>query len=129
MRRQALLAVEEADVVVFVVDGRDGLMDADREVADILRRGDRSFVLAVNKIDGQRQEAHVAEFYAMGADEVYGISAEHGRGVGHLLTAVVNQLPEDESEESPDDGVTRFALIGRPNAESNACERLLGDDE
>ncbi|MEE2789584.1 MAG: ribosome biogenesis GTPase Der [Myxococcota bacterium] len=129
MRRQALLAVDEADAVIFVVDGRDGLMDADRDVADILRRGRQSFFLAVNKVDGKRQEAHVAEFYELGADDVYAISAEHGRGVGRLLSAVSDVLPPEEADDASEDAMTRIALIGRPNAgKSTLANRLLGDE-
>ena len=80
MRDQAMMAIEEADVVIFVTDTRDGLMDADEEVAHLLRRGDQPVLVAANKVDGRSQEQHAAEFYSLGLEEVFSISAEHGRG-------------------------------------------------
>ena len=87
MRHQAMLAIDEADVVVFVTDCRDGLMEADREVATLLRKGNRKVIVAVNKVDGKSQHQHAAEFYTLGLDEVHSISAEHGRGVGHARSS------------------------------------------
>lgn len=130
MRAQALLAIDEAEVVLLVLDGRDGLLDADREVAELLRRADRKVVFAVNKIDGQSQEDLAAEFYALGVDALHLISAEHGRGVGRMLDALAALLPENaDALADEDDDVTRFALIGRPNAgKSTLANRLLGEN-
>jgi GTP-binding protein len=132
MREQALMAIEEADVVIFVVDGRDGMMTADDEVARLLRNRSEKVLYAVNKIDGASQEGLTSDFYALGADEVFAISAEHGRGVAQLLDAVVDRLPvrrDDEGDDAfgEDDDVTRVALIGRPNVgKSTLANRLLG---
>ena len=129
MRQQALLAVDEADLVIFVTDCRDGLMEADREVAALLRRGGRQVLVAVNKVDGASQHQYAAEFYGLGLDEIFTISAEHGRGVGRLLDRVTSLLPVAATEENEDQRNTRVALIGRPNVgKSTLANRLLGDE-
>ena len=107
MRHQTLVATEEADVIVFVVDGRRGFTPADAEVAEILRRTQRPVVLAVNKIDGPRHEELGAEFWQVGIEPLLTISAEHGRGVWELSEAIVERLPEagPEEGENEDTGV------------------------
>ncbi len=130
MREQALIAIEEADAVIFLMDGRDGLMDADREVAKILRRAapDRVFHV-VNKVDGPKQKDLVTDFYELGADRLFPVSAEHAIGVGDLLDAIFEVLPEYTPPEEEDERVTRIALIGRPNVgKSTLTNRLLGSD-
>lgn len=130
MRRHALLAIEEADVVIFLMDGRDGLMAADEEVATMLRRSPKPVVYAVNKCDSQLQTAFASEFYQMGLDNLFPVSAEHGRGVGRMLDAVVEGLPRPDSEaEEESEFITRVALLGRPNVgKSTLANRLLGDE-
>lgn len=131
MRTQALLAIEEAELVIFVLDARDGLLEADREVAEILRRAGRRVIYVVNKIDGNKQDALTADFFALGVEDIHPISAEHGRGVGRLLDAIAEMLPdpEPESEDGDEDRITRVALIGRPNAgKSTLANRLLGEN-
>lgn len=128
MRRQALLAVEESELVLFVVDARSGLMQADREVADILRRGQVNVLYVVNKVDAKSQDELALEFYELGAEVLYTVSAEHGRGVGRLLDAVARELPPTEIDED-DELITRVALVGRPNVgKSTLANRLLGDE-
>ena len=128
MRRQALLAVDESELVLFVLDARSGLMQADREVADILRRGQVKVLYVVNKIDGQQQDALALEFYELGAETLFSISAEHGRGVGRLLDVVATELPKIDLDDD-DDLITRVALVGRPNVgKSTLANRLLGDE-
>jgi GTP-binding protein len=136
MRTAAMVAVEEADVIVFMVDGRAGLTPADGEVADILRRSGRPLVLAVNKVDGHDLDALSSEFWTLGVESLNTISAEHGRGVYELLEAIEAALPEpvddwDESEEGEDVPATiRIAVIGRPNiGKSTLINRLLGEEK
>jgi GTPase len=123
---EALAAVGIADVVVFMLDGRGGLSDADAEALALVRETGCPMIMAVNKIDRPGQETEASEFYALGGDELFFISAAHGRGVEELLDQVVAQLPERESAAaaSPD---LRLALIGRPNVgKSSLLNRLSG---
>ena len=123
---EALAAVGVADVVVFMLDGRGGLSEADSEALALVRETGCPLIMAVNKIDRPGQEAEASEFYALGGDELFFISAAHGRGVDELLDQVVARLPERESAAaaSPD---LRLALIGRPNVgKSSLLNRLSG---
>lgn len=126
MREQSQLAVEEADLILFVMDGKEGLTPSDEEVGKMLRRVTKPVLYVVNKVDGDKQEAGLAEFYALGIEELWPASAEHGRGVGDLMDRVMELLPpcaprEEDGEE------TRLAVIGRPNVgKSSLVNRLLG---
>ncbi len=132
MRAQALAAIEEADLVVFVVDGRAGLTPDDTEVANLLRASRRPVICAVNKTDGPKQDADMYEFAALGLEHIAPISAEHGRGVSELLELIMELLglSWDEPEDEPDDErEIRVALLGRPNVgKSTMVNRLLGED-
>ena len=131
MRVQALAAVEEADVVVLLVDGRAGVTPLDREVAELLRRSDRPVLLAVNKLDTGRQEHHVHDFHGLGLEDVFALSAEHGRGVGEIMDRVLELFPVEEKdlEEEEDTGEVRIAVIGRPNiGKSTLVNGLIGED-
>ncbi len=128
MREQAQLAVDEATVILFVLDGREGLTDVDREVFEVLRRRrtDVSLFVAINKIDGKRQMPDALEFHGLGVETVWPISAEHGFGTADLIEAITLVLPETPEEEDPR-GRIRVAVIGRPNAgKSTLINRLLG---
>ena len=128
MREQSQLAVEEADLIIFLADGREGLTASDREVAQMLRRVEKPVLYVVNKIDGERQETAVAEFYALGVDELLSISAEHGRGIGELMDAVMEQLPPAAAPAADQEQI-RLAIIGRPNVgKSSLVNRLLGQE-
>jgi len=122
---EALAAVGVADVVVFILDGKSGLSDADAEALGLVRETGCPLIMAVNKIDRPGQEAEAAEFYALG-DELFFISAAHGRGIDELLDQVIARLPEREGAvtASPD---LRLALVGRPNVgKSSLLNRLSG---
>lgn len=131
--RQALRAVEEAEVIVFVLDAREGITPADREAAEVLRRASKPLVWVANKVDGAKHEPAAAELYELGAPEVFAVSASHGRGVGELLDAVVAALPQGAVESALDEAETqkpiRLALVGRPNAgKSSLVNRLIGEE-
>ena len=127
MREQSQLAVEEADVILMVMDGREGLTPSDVEVVASLRRSGKPVFYVVNKVDGPKQDDDTAEFYALGVEVVYAVSAEHGRGVGDLMDEVLAVLPHDESATEEDEQEVRLAVIGRPNVgKSSLVNRLLG---
>ena len=129
VRDQAHIALEEADLTVLLVDGLGGCTPDDKELVEVLRRQAHSFLLAVNKIDGQKQEEGLYEFYALGIEPLFPVSAEHGRGVAELLDALVDQLPEQPTEEPAEEGLISFAVIGRPNVgKSSLVNNLLGMD-
>lgn len=127
MRAQAEMAMEEADVILFLVDGRSGLTGADREIAEMLRRTQRPVILVANKIENyENVEMKTFEFYELGLGDPYPISAEHGMRVGDLLDAALELCPETE-EEKEDDERLKIAIIGRPNVgKSSLTNYLLG---
>lgn len=126
MREQSQLAMEEADIIIFLMDGREGLNPADEEVAHALRQVKKPVLFVVNKVDGPNQEATMGEFYALGVGEIYPISAEHNLGTRDLLDELMALLP-DESPEDDDVTETRMAIVGRPNVgKSSLVNRLLG---
>jgi len=154
MRRQSLIAVEEADVIILLADGQSGWTHADDEVVEILRRTDKPVILAVNKVDGPKHLDYVSDFYGLGVDHVVPVSAEHGTGVYELCEALCERLPERAPEEDVEEihedgrlpegwdegleetaidggfsGPIRVAVIGRPNiGKSTLINRLLGED-
>ena len=128
MRQQALVAMEEADVIVFVVDGRAGLTTADEEVGRMLRNTKKPVILAVNKIDSPQLEAGVYEFYSLGLGEPMGIAASNSLGLGDLLDAVVAAFPENNGEDKEEDEIS-IAVIGRPNVgKSSIVNALIGEN-
>jgi GTP-binding protein len=125
VRSQVLAAIEEADLIIFVVDGRAGITPLDAEIASVLRRSDRPVLLAVNKVDAAAQEAGLAECYRLGFSPVLPISAEHGRGVAEMLEAARDKAPAPVAE--PARLGTRVAIIGRPNVgKSSLVNAVLG---
>ena len=129
VRSQAELAVEEADVIVFMVDARSGITAADEEVADMLRRTRKPVVLAANKADNAARRLDAVEFYSLGLGEPIVISSIQGVGTGDLLDEIVNVLPpEDENAtEEDDEDVSRVAIVGRPNVgKSSLLNAILG---
>jgi GTP-binding protein len=126
MREQSRLAMVEADLILFVMDGREGLTQADKEVAEMLRQADKPVFYLVNKVDGELQEAGIGDFYQLGVDNIFTISAEHNRGIGDLMEAVVAALPQRDVALAEDE-VTKIAVVGRPNVgKSSLVNRLLG---
>lgn len=124
---QALRAVAEADLVVFLVDVRAGLAPVEKDIADVLRRKARSVLVAANKSDGPRDAAGSGEFHALGLGPVIPVSAEQGVGVDDLLDAILQRLP-DAPTEAVEDPAIRIAVVGRPNVgKSSLINRLLGD--
>lgn len=122
---QAKLAVETADVILFFVDGREGLTSSDYDVADYLRRSRKPVVLVVNKLDEYSQDK-LFEFYSLGLGEPFGISAEHSRGIGDVLDEAVSSF--EEGEEEANDAL-RIAVVGKPNAgKSSLVNRILGEE-
>lgn len=135
MRSQTLRAVEDASVLVLVLDAAEGVTSVDEDVADLLRRTGKPVLVAVNKVDSSRRESALAEAYALGYRDVFGVSASHGRGVGDLLDAAVAvlgkaALPENQGVQTPsDDAPIRIAFVGKPNAgKSSLVNRLLGEE-
>ncbi|MBR0398526.1 MAG: ribosome biogenesis GTPase Der [Eubacterium sp.] len=129
MREQAMIAVETSDVIIFMTDARTGMVDADLQVADLLRRSKRPVVLAVNKVDSfKRQEMDVYEFYNLGIGDPYPISAEGKQGIGELLDAVIAHFPEKSADEDQNE-IPRIAIVGKPNVgKSSIINKLLGEE-
>jgi GTP-binding protein len=126
IRRQALIALNEADLAVFVVDARAGLRPGDAELARELRGGEVPVLVAANKVDDARQQGLAGEFYGLGLGDPMPVSATQGLGTGDLLDRIVERLPQVSAEREE---VTRLALIGRPNVgKSSLVNRLLGEE-
>jgi ribosome-associated GTPase EngA len=129
MREQAEIAIETADVIIFLTDVRDGVTASDMQVADMLRRSKKPVVLAVNKADSfEKFESYVYEFYNLGIGDPMPISAANRLGIGDMLEKVVAEFPEETLDEEPED-IPRIAVIGKPNTgKSSMINKLLGTD-
>ncbi len=127
MRRQAELAIETADVIIFLTDGRDGLTSADREVAAMLRRCKKPVVLAVNKLDAPKYHEAIYEFYELGLGEPYILSGGQGIGLGDLLQAVCENF--SKADETEEDKRIHIAIVGKPNVgKSSLTNAILGEE-
>ncbi len=125
--RQAEIALEEADLVLLVVDGRDGITPIDQRLNELLRSSGKEFLLVVNKIDAPSVEPHAYQFHAFGVDKIYPVSAEHSLGIDRLLDEILERVPETPGEPPPDE--IRVAIIGRPNVgKSSLLNRLAGQE-
>ncbi|MBM7588692.1 ribosome biogenesis GTPase Der [Brevibacillus fulvus] len=128
MRYQAELAIDEADVIIMITDGRIGVTDADLELARMLNRTGKPVVLAVNKLDNPDMRNEIYDFYQLGLGEPFPISGSHGLGLGDMLDEVVKHFPTKEEEDRPDD-VIRVSIIGRPNVgKSSLTNAILGEE-
>ena len=125
---QVTLALEEADVILFVVDAMNGLTDLDMEMASMLRRSKKPVLVVANKVDTYEMQYATAEFYSLGLGDMHCISAANGSGTGDLLDEIISKFTKD-SEEAPTDDIPRFAVVGRPNAgKSSIINVFLGED-
>ncbi|MEA1935590.1 MAG: ribosome biogenesis GTPase Der [Thermodesulfobacteriota bacterium] len=126
MREQTTLAIEEADTIIFLMDGKEGLTPSDVEITNLLREVEKSTFFVINKIDGPKHEGFAYEFYRLGIERLYTISAEHGIGVGELMDDVVEHLPPSTAVSEDEDRI-RIAVIGKPNVgKSSLINNILG---
>ena len=129
IRKQVLIAVDEADLILFMVEAATGITDLDSEIADMLRRRRKPVILCVNKVDSGEKMYDVPQFYSLGLGECWSISAANGSGTGDLLDEIVKELPEYKEEEDEKAGIPRIAIVGKPNVgKSSLTNALLGED-
>ena len=125
MREQTELAIEEADVIVFLLDARAGLTASDRETCDLLRRTSKPVHYVVNKVDGPKHDELVYEFHGLGVEHLHAVSGQHGRGISDLLDVIVDDFPGSEEAPPDKEGGIRVALVGRPNVGKSSLVNLM----
>ena len=129
IRKQVELAIEEADVILFVVDVEEGITPMDEEVAKLLRKVTKPVIIAVNKVDNAMRQKDAYEFYNLGLGDYYTISGNSGSGTGELMDALMDAFPEKPELDNTDDELPRFAVVGRPNAgKSSFINALIGEE-
>ena len=129
IRKQVVIAIDEADVVLFMVEAATGVTDYDAEIADLLRRSKKPVVLCVNKVDSGEKMYDAYQFYSLGLGEVWSISAANGSGTGDLLDEIVKLLPKEEAVEDPYADLPHIAIVGKPNVgKSSLTNALLGQE-
>ena len=127
IRQQAEIAIDEADVIIFVADVENGVTDADEQVARILYRSNKPVVLAVNKVDNPERRSDIYDYYSLGLGEPYAVSSVHGIGMGDLLDAVIKEFPDNAANDE-DDSI-HYSFIGRPNVgKSSLVNAILGEN-
>ena len=128
IKENALIAIEEADIILFILDGKDSLTPVDKEILQILRKSGKKVFFIINKIDSEKDAKNISEFYSLGIDKFYLISAIHKKGLIELFIDLYNELPEVKKEEITNDA-TIIGIIGRPNTgKSSLVNRILGYD-
>lgn len=129
IKKQVLIALDEADALVFMTDTATGITDLDESMADVLRRTTKPVYLVVNKVDNNQRLLEASEFYSMGFENIFFISAISGSGTGELLDAIVEKIPEDRYAEDESAGIPKFAIIGQPNVgKSSLLNALVGQE-
>lgn len=128
MRNQAEIAIDEADVIIFMLNGKEGMTAADEEVAKILYKSNKPVVVGVNKIDNPEMRETIYDYYALGFGEPHPISGAHGLGLGDLLDTVVGYFPE-QHDDSHDEDTIYFSVIGRPNVGKSSLVNALLDED
>ncbi|MCK9274202.1 MAG: ribosome biogenesis GTPase Der [Syntrophales bacterium] len=127
MKRQTKLAIEEADAIIFLMDGRDGLTPSDTDISNLLRKTEKPVFYGVNKIDNMKQEEKIYEFYRLGVEKIYALSSQHGIGVADMMDDVVASLPEAVVSEQKEEERIKIAVIGKPNVgKSSLINKILG---
>ncbi len=127
IKMQVEVAIEESDVIVFVVDGKEGLTSNDLLIRDLLKRSGKKVIVAINKIDSGKSNDNLYDFYALGFEEYVGVSAEHGTGMNDLLTMICHNFNEDIIIE--DDNLLKFCVLGRPNVGKSSLVNALLNEE
>jgi GTP-binding protein len=125
--KQVNLAIEESDLIIFMVDSESGITGMDQEVAKLLRKSEKKFLLVVNKVDNSKRQENTLEFYKIGVEKIYPISAINGSGTGELLDDLIKSLPK--TEKKIEKSIPSFAVVGRPNAgKSSFINTLIGKE-
>ncbi len=130
IRQQAINAIDEADIIIFLMDGREGLTPADYEIADILRKSEKRVLHVVNKVDGPEQEVEIlSQFYELGVEEIWAVSAEHTYGFYTFMEELVSRIPESTLDQDLPEDTIKVAFFGRPNVgKSSMINRILGEE-
>ncbi len=129
IRRQVGLAIDECNLILFVVDVESGLTEFDKEIADLLRRTKKKVILVANKVDNSTRLAEAADFYQLGMGEPFGISSINGSGTGELLDKVVEELPPDQDTTDEESGLPKLAIVGRPNVGKSSLVNAMFEEE